>query len=44
MPLLAITAAGTVWAGVNQWTNVGPEGGGGFPVIDIVVPGFQTRQ
>ena len=35
MPLLAILAAGTVWAGVNEWTNVGPEGGGpGFLVFD----------
>ena len=27
MPLLAILAAGTVWPAVNEWTNVGPEGG-----------------
>ena len=27
MPLLAILASGTVRAGVNEWTNVGPAGG-----------------
>ncbi len=21
------TGSGTVWAGINEWTNVGPEGG-----------------
>jgi photosystem II stability/assembly factor-like uncharacterized protein len=35
MLLLAILAAGTVWAGVNEWTNVGPgNGGAGFLVFD----------
>src|SRR5712675_888690 len=35
MPLLAILAAATVSAGVNKWTNVGPEGGGArFLAID----------
>jgi photosystem II stability/assembly factor-like uncharacterized protein len=28
MPLLAILASGTICAGVNEWTNVGPERGG----------------
>jgi len=31
--LLAILAAGTVWAGVNEWTNAGTVGWGANPGI-----------
>src|ERR1700704_28755 len=27
MPLLALLASATICAGVNEWTNVGPQGG-----------------
>src|SRR6059036_3991564 len=39
MPLLAILASGAVWAGITEWTNVGPEGGGArFLAIDPQTP------
>ena len=27
LPVLAGTPLGTLWAGINEWTSVGPEGG-----------------
>lgn len=40
MVLLAALVAGTVWAGSNEWTNVGPQSPGvGFLVFDPQSPG-----